>query len=205
MIAHSIIAAQESGAVDRIIVSTDDPAIAEVAAAHGAEVPFVRPAALADDYTGTTAVVQHAVQYLVDAGAAIDYACCLYATAPFITGELLAEGLRTLTTSHGSYAFSVAAYPAPIQRALRIREDGTLEPFWPENTLVRSQDLEPAFHDAGQFYWGTRQAWLEARAIHSPASVPVILPSHRVQDIDTPEDWVRAEFMYAAVHAGDAP
>jgi pseudaminic acid cytidylyltransferase len=202
MIAHSILAAQDSGSFDRIIVSTDDQEITDVALAHGAEVPFRRPSALADDHATTTAVVQHAVQFLVDEGTDIDYACCIYATAPFVTGELLREGLATIKASGTPFAFSIAEYPAPIQRALRIRPDGILEPFWPDNTGVRSQDLETAFHDAGQFYWGSVDAWLEAREIHSATSTPVILPAHRVQDIDTPEDWVRAELMFTVLRGG---
>jgi N-acylneuraminate cytidylyltransferase len=200
MIAHSILAAVESGCFSQVVVSTDDAEIAEVAKSYGAEVPFVRPAALADDHTGTTAVVQHALRRLIDAGATWEYACCLYATAPFVNGDLLRRGLDILKAHDSSYAFSVARFSSPIQRALRVRSDGTVQPFWPENVSSRSQDLEPAFHDAGQFYWGKIHAWLEGRQIHSPLSVPVFIPGHRVQDIDTPDDWIRAEILYAALN-----
>lgn len=199
MIAHSIQAAADSGCFDRIVVSTDDDEIAGVAREAGAEVPFLRPADLADDHAGTTEVIQHAVRALTADGSPVSHVCCIYATAPFLTAAFLREGYDALVASGRSYAFSVARFGSPVQRALRIRPDGTVEPIWPENRLVRSQDLEPAYHDAGQFYWGTAAAWAAAEPIHSSRSVPVVLPSHRVQDIDTPQDWVRAEYLYAAL------
>jgi N-acylneuraminate cytidylyltransferase len=197
MIAHSIVAAQQSGCFEAIVVSTDDDEIAAVAAEYGAEVPFRRPAALADDHTGTTAVVQHALRELADLGWYVSYACCIYATAPLLTADALREGFQQLRQSGLSYAFSVAAFTAPIQRALRILDSGVVEPIWPENVSKRSQDLEQAYHDAGQFYWGTAAAWAAAEEVHSPRSVPVVLPSYRVQDIDTEEDWARAEHLFA--------
>lgn len=196
IIAHSIETALASGCFDQVVVSTDDAEIARVSVEYGAEVPFLRPAELADDHTGTTEVVQDAVRRLAESGSAPAYVCCVYATAPLLTPDLLREGFEKLTSSGRSFAFSVAAFPAPIQRALRIRPDGALEPLWPENVLVRSQDLEPTYHDAGQFYWGTAAAWLAGEQVHSSRSVPVVLPPYRVQDIDTPEDWVRAERLY---------
>jgi pseudaminic acid cytidylyltransferase len=196
MIAHSIETAAASECFDLVVVSTDDDEIAAVATEYGAEVPFRRPAELADDHTGTTEVVQHAVRMLAGGGLTATYVCCIYATAPLLAPESLREGFEKLRSSGLSYAFSVAAFPAPIQRALRIRDDGALEPIWPENVFVRSQDLEPAYHDAGQFYWGTAEAWAAGEQVHSRRSVPVVLSSERVQDIDTPEDWVRAERLY---------
>jgi pseudaminic acid cytidylyltransferase len=201
MIAHSIETARRSGTVKSVIVSTDDAEIADVARQYGAEVPFLRPAELADDHTGTTAVVRHAVRSLLEEGRDVTLVCCLYATAPLVTPELLAAGLRALQESGASYAFSVGRYAAPIQRALRVRADGRVEPFWPEHRDTRSQDLEPAFHDAGQFYWGTAQAWLDALPIHADTSVPVVLPPERIQDVDTPEDWRRAELLHALLEA----
>ena len=204
MITYSIQVAEESGCFDRIVVSTDDDEIAAVARQAGAEVPFVRPAHLADHHTGTIEVMQHAVAELTADGTAVTQVCCIYATAPFLTADTLREGYDALLASGRSYAFGVARFDSPIQRALRIRPDGAVEPIWPENALVRSQDLEPAYFDAGQFYWGTAAAWRAAVPIHSAAAVPVVLPSHRVQDIDTPQDWVRAEYLYAALQQGSA-
>ena len=199
MIAWSIEAAQESGCFDRVIVSTDDAEIAEVARQYGAEVPFMRPLELSDDHTGTIPVIRHAIETINSQGRAVEQACCLYATAPFIQAEDLRRGLEILQGSGGDYAFSVTSYAFPIQRAIRLTPEGRVEMFNPEHFSTRSQDLEEAYHDAGQFYWGRAEAWLQGQMIFSPASLPVMLPRHRVQDIDTPEDWVRAEWMFKAM------
>lgn len=200
MIAYSIRAALDSGLFARVIVSTDDAEIAEVARACGAEVPFMRPAALADDHAGTAEVIQHAVGSLCEQGEVFTYACCLYATAPFVTPEYLARGLELLEEHPDkAYAFTVTDFASPVQRALRLRADGGVESLYPEFYETRSQDLEPAFHDAGQFYWGRTEAWEQGAPLHAPHSLPVRLPRHRVQDIDTPEDWQRAELLYEAL------
>jgi pseudaminic acid cytidylyltransferase len=203
MLAWSIIAAQESGCIDRIIVSTDDPKIADIARSYGADVPFMRPANLADDYTGTTPVIQDAVRWLIDHGEDIAETCCLYATAPFVTAEYLRQGLDLLQTSKAEYAFSVTTYTFPIERALRLTSGKQITMHYPEHAETRSQDLEESYHDAGQFYWGTKNAWLEAKAIYAEHSVPVILPRYRVQDIDTFEDWERAVYMFEALQRQD--
>jgi len=109
--------------------------------------------------------------------------------------------LEILQGSGGDYAFSVTSYAFPIQRAIRLTPGGRVEMFNPEHFNTRSQDLEEAYHDAGQFYWGRGKAWLQGQMIFSPASLPVMLPRHRVQDIDTPEDWVRAEWLFKAMQA----
>lgn len=199
MIAWSIDAALESGCFDRVIVSTDDEEIAAVARQHGAETPFMRPAQLSDDYTGTIPVIRHAVEWLADNGCAVSQACCIYATAPFVSPEDLKRGHQLLESEACSYAFSVTSYAFPIQRAIRITGGGRVAMFNPEHCQTRSQDLEEAWHDAGQFYWGTAQAWTQERSIFSEDAAPVTLPRHRVQDIDTPEDWVRAEWLFKAM------
>ncbi|RBP69254.1 pseudaminic acid cytidylyltransferase [Marinobacter nauticus] len=199
MIAWSIEAALESGCFDRLIVSTDDEEIAAVARQHGAETPFMRPAKLSDDYTGTIPVIRHAVEWLADNGCEVSQACCIYATAPFVAPEDLKRGQQLLNSEACSYAFSVTSYAFPIQRAIRITGGGRVAMFNPEHFQTRSQDLEEAWHDAGQFYWGTAQAWKEERLIFSEDAAPVTLPRHRVQDIDTPEDWVRAEWLFKAM------
>lgn len=197
MIAYSIEAARASGVFDRIVVSTDDEAIMEVAREYGAEVPFVRPAELSGDHTATVPVIAHAVEALSEE-APISAACCIYATAPFVQSKAIAEGYEALIAKQAQYAFSVTTFPFPIFRAVRINEAGGVEMFWPEHLLTRSQDLPEAYHDAGQFYWGMPDAWLTNKPIFAPHSVPVVLPRHLVQDIDTPEDWDRAELMYRA-------
>jgi pseudaminic acid cytidylyltransferase len=204
MIAWSIEAALQSQCFDRVIVSTDDTEIADVARAAGATVPFMRPTTLADDHTGTITVVAHAVQWHVDAGLAPDQVCCLYATAPFVQPADLQRGLALLDSSGAQYAFSVTSYAFPIQRAIRITPDGRVAMFDATQFNTRSQDLEEALHDAGQFYWGRTEAWLQRLRIFSPDAVPVHLPRHRVQDIDTPEDWTRAEWLWRAMQTGAA-
>lgn len=198
IIAYSIEAARDSGLFGRIMVSTDDEEIAETSLRFGGEIPFFRPKELADDHAGTWAVIKHALQWLLDRGIPVKHACCLYATAPFVTADSLARGLEALTASGRSYAFTVASFPFPIQRSLRLTSNGGLEAIWPENSSKRSQDLEPAYHDAGQFYWGKAGAFLADVPLYSEASVPILLPRHLVQDIDTEEDWRRSELMFAA-------
>lgn len=199
MIAWSIEAALASGCFDQVIVSTDDEEIAVVAQEYGAVAPFLRPAELSDDHTGTLPVVRHAIEWYKARGILLDQVCCLYATAPFVRGEDIQRGLGVLEQTGADYAFSVTSYAFPIQRAIRITEAERVEMFHPEQFNTRSQDLEEAYHDAGQFYWGLASAWSEGKVIFSQASAPVILPRHRVQDIDTPEDWLRAEWMFKAM------
>lgn len=200
MIAWSLEAARRSGCFDRILVSTDDAEIADVARANGAEVPFVRPAELSDDHAGTIPVIAHAVRWQGTHGAAPAAVCCIYATAPFLRAEDLQQGERLLAAGDCDYAFSVTGFGYPIQRALRLRA-GRAEMLQPEHFHARSQDLEQAYHDAGQFYWGRPEAWLAGRPIFGPQSAAVVLPRARVQDIDTPEDWERAELMFRALRA----
>ncbi len=197
MIAYSIEAAERSGVFDRVVVSSDDAEIMEVSRSLGAETPFVRPAALADARTGTVPVVAHAIEELSKEKrpSAI---CCLYATAPFIQPASIREGYELLCKHQAQYAFSVTTYAYPIFRALKLDGASGVEMFWPKHQVTRSQDLPEAYHDAGQFYWGTPEAWLEGKAVFSSHSVPVVLPRHLVQDIDTLEDWKRAELMFQA-------
>ena len=199
MIVWSIEAAIKSECFDRIIVSTDDEEIAAVAKRYGAEVPFVRPAQLADDYTSTTAVIAHAIDWQNSHGKVADKVCCLYATAPFVQASDLKNGFDLLESSSAEYAFSVTSYAFPIQRAIRITQNQRVEMFQPEHFSTRSQDLEEAWHDAGQFYWGRAVAWLGNKQIFNSEAVPVLLPRSRVQDIDTPEDWELAQLMFDAL------
>lgn len=199
MIVRSIRTALDCGLFDQVVVSTDDEEIADVARAHGALVPFVRPVELADDFTGTAAVIVHALNQLPT----FDYVCCIYATAPLLQARYLRQGHELLVQHPDkSFAFSVAGFGFPVQRALTLDEQGALTSLYPEFRNTRSQDLPEAYQDAGQFYWGRREAWLRGDVLFSPASLPVILPRHLVQDIDTLEDWTRAEYLYAALKAG---
>jgi len=199
MIAWSIEAAIASQCFDRIIVSTDDDEIAEIAKAYGAEVPFMRPLELSDDFTGTVPVIAHAVEWQKQNGASPEEICCIYATAPFVRATDIQNGLKALKDSGADYAFSVTSYPFPIQRAIRINASKRIEMFQPEYFNTRSQDLEDAYHDAAQFYWGKEDAWIEGKLIFTASAKPIILPRYRVQDIDTPEDWQLAELMFQAL------
>ncbi len=201
IIGWSVEAALQSGCFDRVVVSTDDAEIAETAHAWGAEVPFLRPAELADDHAGTIPVVRHAIDWFRRNAVAPDEVCCIYATAPFVRPADLQQGLDALRQAGSDYAFAVTSYAFPIQRALRVTADGRVEMFDPTQFDTRSQDLEQAWHDAGQFYWGKAEAWVAGKPIFSHDAAPVVLPRHRVQDIDTPEDWVRAEWLFKAMQS----
>ena len=199
IIAYSIETALKTGLFDRVVVSTDTPEIAEVARRWGAETPFIRPAAISDDFIGTNPVVKHAIEWFSENSEPVDYACCIYATAPLLREEFVQKGWSTLVESGQSFAFSVTTFPFPVQRAIRIRSDGAVEPFIPTEIRKRSQDLEEIYHDAGQFYWGTTQAFLEEAPLFSSRSAAVVLPRYLAQDIDTLEDWRYAELMYQAL------
>lgn len=195
MIAWSIEAAKESKLFDHIIVSTDDAEIAEVARQWGAEVPFMRPAELADDYAGTTEVIAHATQWALDQGFDVDAVCCIYATAPFVQVKDLKRGLEALNSGGWAYSFTVTDYASPIFRSFKQTAAGGIEMFFPEHFSTRSQDLPTALHDAGQFYWGRPSAWLRGKRIFDQDSIPVVIPRWVVQDIDTQDDWERAEIL----------
>lgn len=195
MIAWSIEAAEASKLFDHIIVSTDDAEIAEVAKVWGAEVPFMRPVELSNDFVGTSAVTKHAAEWVATQIALPEFVCTIYATAPFIDVSDLHKGLALLLNSGCDQAFTVTSFPFPIQRAVKVLADGRVAMFHPEHFMTRSQDLEPAYHDAGQFYWAKYEAVVNASSAFPPNAMPIMLPRFRVQDIDTPEDWGRAELL----------
>lgn len=199
IIAYAIAAAQQAGCFNRVIVSTDDDEIAEVAKQYGAEVPFRRPPELSNDTATTAAVIRHVIEWYAKEGAGLSHVCCIYAAAPFVQAADILAAYDLLTASAADYCFPVTPFASPIQRALKRRADGRLEMFQPEHLNTRSQDLPEAFHDAGQFYWGRAEAFQRGAPLFGPTAVPLILPRWRVQDIDTPDDWARAELMYEAL------
>ena len=203
MIAWSIAAAKASEIFDKIIVSTDDQEIAKIARLHGAEVPFIRPDELSDDQTSTIPVITHAIEWLKEYSDIPTMVCCIYATAPFLQKSDLQRGFEVLQSTNYQYALGVTSYPFPIQRAIKITPEKSIEMFQPEHFNSRSQDLEEAYHDAGQFCWGRTEAWLSGKNALSAGAAPIILPRHRVQDIDTPEDWLRAEWMFKSLQQSD--
>jgi len=196
MIAYSIKAAIKSGCFDKVIVSTDDLEIAEIAKQYGAEIPFTRPEELSNDYAGTLPVIKHAIEWFEDKGIVPIEVCCLYATAPFVTSKHIKAAYQQLQDTQAEYCFTVTSFSFPIQRAVRLSEQNRIEMFYPEHVNTRSQDLVEAYHDAGQFYWGKSETFKKEKAIFSEISSPYLLPRHLVQDIDTPEDFQRAELMY---------
>ncbi len=204
MIAWPIDAALRSNVLDRVIVSTDDAEIAEVARNFGAEAPFLRPASLADDHTGTMSVVQHALEALGLDGASTGEALCLYATAAAVTAEMIAAALSRLAADDVDYVFAAQAYPHPIERALRVDCEGRATMLQPEHRSTRTQDLQPAYHDAGQFYWGRMGAWLRATPLFSPRSIAFPVSRASVVDIDTEEDWRMAELIFGALRCDAA-
>jgi pseudaminic acid cytidylyltransferase len=195
IIAYSIECAMLSGLFDRIVVSTDDSEIAAVAKRYGAETPFSRPAELSDDRAGTTEVIAHALRQLPRETGDLTAVCCIYATAPFMHVDDLVRGWQLMKTGDWKYVFSAASFASPIFRAFEHSDTGAVRMFFPEFFEKRSQDLPDAWHDAAQFYWGQPSAWLENARIFAEHSTIVPIPRWRVQDIDTPEDWVRAELL----------
>jgi pseudaminic acid cytidylyltransferase len=203
IIAYSIAAARDCGLFNRIVVSTDDTEVAAFAREWGAETPFMRPSELSDDHTGTNAVAAHALGWFAERGENVEFACCIYATAPFLTARDLRRGYDALLATSKSFAFSATSYAFPIQRAIRALTDG-VAPFFPQWIDCRSQDLEDAYHDAGQFYWGRAEAFRSGVPLFAADSIPVMLPRCRVMDIDTLEDWKQAELIYAALASAHA-
>lgn len=199
LIAYSIEAALDSGLFEKVIVSTDDQEIAEIAIKYGAKVPFMRPKELSDDHTVTKDVIDHALNFLKERGEEYDYLCTIYATAPFLQSKYLVEGFIKLKNSDAINAFSSTTMPFPVQRTFKLDKNGRCEMFTPQHYYTRSQDLEEAYQDAGQFYW-TKLGKKSDEIMFGKDSIPIILPRYLVQDIDTLEDWQRAEYMYKAIN-----
>lgn len=195
ILTYSIDAALESGLFDSVVVSTDDDEIAALARECGADVPFRRPEALSDDHTGTNAVARHAIAWFEQGGMPVEEVCCLYATAPFVTADDLRRS-RARLKADLDFVFAATRFGFPVQRALLCNAQGLVEPMFPQWIGARSQDLPEALHDAGQFYWGWPGAFQRHDVVFLARAVAYELPSHRVQDIDTPDDWVRAEQLY---------
>ncbi len=204
IIGWSISAALECGVFDRVVVSTDDHEIGEIAKSLGAEVPFIRPAELSGDMAGTQGVVQHTIAWFANQGSAPTSVCCLYATAPFVMANDLRLGMRMLEESDADFVVPVTSFPYPIERALRVDAHGRVAMISPERATARSQDLSEAFHDAGQFYCGTSTAWMDAVSVFRADTLAMQLPRYRVQDIDTMDDWKQAELLFAAIQDAKA-
>ncbi|MGE5468982.1 MAG: pseudaminic acid cytidylyltransferase [Ignavibacteria bacterium] len=194
MIAHPLRAAREARLFDHVLVSSDDDEILAVGAQYGGE-PLRRPPELADDHVGTIPVMRHAVQWAEAQGWELDGVCCLYATAAFVRSADIRRGWETLRDQDMDFAFAVATFPSPVFRGL-LRAGNGVRMIFPEHYLTRSQDLPEAVHDAAQFCWGTPEAWKEQERVFTERAAPVVIPRYRVQDIDTDEDWQRAEVLW---------
>ena len=203
IIAYSIESALKSNCFDQVIVSTDDDEIAKIAKKYGAKVPFIRPAELSNDYVGTIPVIKHTIEWLENNTYSVDNICCLYATAPFIQSKTISKAYQQLKETGADYCFSVTSFPFPIQRAIKIVKSDKVNMFYPEHFDTRSQDLEDSYHDAGQFYWGKAQAFMNEISFFTEVSTAHIIPRYLVQDIDTMEDWIRAEAMHRVLQETD--
>jgi len=197
MIAYAIMTARKSGLFEHVVVSTEDEEIARVAREWGAEVPFMRPGGLADDCTGTVPVIAHAIQEMNARMVCPEYVCCIYPCVPFLASDDLSNGFKTLRSADVNFVYPVTEYPHPIQRAMRRTAAGKMEFWFPEYELSPTHVLEKTFHDTGQFYWGKASAWLAHGRMHSDG-IGMVVPPWRVVDIDTEDDWRRAELLFKA-------
>ena len=196
IIAYSIEAAIDSGLFSDVYVSTDSEEIANVSREYGAKVPFLRPADIADDFTGTNPVVAHMLDKLAKSGKTYDFVCCLYPTAPFVRKVFLREGFEKITTRNYDFVFSATTFAFPPQRSIKLTNKDVVEANFSDKFLERSQDLDEWYHDAGQFYWGTPHSFEKYSSIANSKSSIVKLDRKFVQDIDTPEDWEFAEGLF---------
>lgn len=200
IIEWSIEAALKSKCFEKIIVSTDSKEISKISKEFGAEVPFIRPKNLSDDHTPTIPVINHAINFVNEKYGSVEYACCIYATAPFIESSYIISGFKKIIDEKANFAFSATSFPFPIQRAIMIDSNNRSKMYFPEKFNTRSQDLKSSFHDAAQFYWGKASAWLKNKNIFEENSLPIIIPRYKVQDIDNEEDWLRAELMFKCIN-----
>ena len=199
IIAYSIEAALGSGIFDEVMVSTDDVEIADIAKAFGAKVPFFRSEKTSNDFATTADVISEVLDKYEKMGRSFDYACCIYPTAPFITAEKLKLAMEKLQSEGGDSAMPVVKFSFPPQRCLIIN-DGSLEYKWPENMNKRSQDLEPFYHDCGQYYVFKVNSFKKSGQIIGGKVIPIITPDTEVQDIDEMTDWEIAELKYKILH-----
>ncbi|GAB4029804.1 pseudaminic acid cytidylyltransferase [Spirosoma jeollabukense] len=199
IIAYVIDAARKSGLFNEVMVSTDDQEIAAIALHYGAVVPFLRSTQTADDFATTADVLTEVINQYIQQGQVFNYACCLYPTAPFITPDLLNRAFSTLTQQQFDTVYPVQRFGFPIQRAVLLRNQ-KVQWFQPEHALTRSQDLEPAYHDAGQFYFVNVAAFQQNHRLITNNSGGIVISELEAHDIDSEEDWRVAELKYRMIH-----
>jgi pseudaminic acid cytidylyltransferase len=188
IIAYSIDCALKSGLFSEVMVSTDDEGIASIAKTYGAKIPFYRSQENSNDFATLSDVISEVVECYKEIGKQFDYGCCILPTAPFITIEKLKEALLMLMNQGFDSVRPIVKFSYPLQRAFRLLSDNSVQMFYPEYAQSRSQDLEPAYHDAGQFYWFKTEKML--KGINKGG---IVVNEIEVQDIDTIDDWKTAE------------
>jgi pseudaminic acid cytidylyltransferase len=193
MIAWSIDAAKKSKCFDEIIVSTDDSEIVNIALKYGVKAPFLRPNSLSNDYASTPAVMEHAAVWLSKKYDDVENICCIFGASPLVDYLSIRKGLEEIKEKNINYVISLARYSSPIQRAMYIDDFNSINMYQPENFGKRSQELQDAYFDAAQFYWGKLNSWLKRDLIFSNKTKAIIIDESRVQDIDTLDDWKMAE------------
>lgn len=201
IISYSIKSALESKIFDHVIVSTDDSEIAKIAMNYGASVPFFRPKNLSDDHSTSIDVINHAFFWVEENIGKVDLVCALYATAPFTTSKDLTNAYEKIIQHKDcQVVYPIVEFNFPIQRAIKLAEDGSVTMFEPKHLTTRSQDLEKAYHDAGQFCWMKSKFIGSGASPFSEIARPIKIPHYRVQDIDTKDDWIRAELIFKALN-----
>lgn len=200
IIAYSIEAALGTGLFEEVMVSTDDTEIAEIARQEGASVPFLRSTENANDYATLADVLVEVVNVYKERGNEFDLICCLLPTAPLISSEDVRSAYDQLVMSTFDSICPVVAFSYPILRSLSIDEKGNLNMNWPEYRFSRSQDLRPAYHDSGTFYWIKTSSLLKDKKLLGENGTAIVLDEFRVQDIDTDTDWALAEMKYKLLH-----
>lgn len=200
--AWSIAVALSSPCIDRVVVSTSDRKIADLAVKYGAEAPFLRPAEVTDDQIPPRSIVEHAIKNLYDDPNSIDAVCCLHPTAPLMSAEDIKAGYERLVQGNCTYAFAVTSFPVPLQRALRIGKDGHLAMYQPVHFGTDTQVPDEVWYDARHFYWARAEEWCKERPVIGPDAVGVPVPRERVQFLSTPEDWHLTEMRVRAAKQG---
>ncbi len=195
IIKYSIDAAIGANIFNEVMVSTDDREIADIAKSFGAKVPFFRSEAASNDHTGTAEVIIEVITEYEKRGQSFEHLCCIYPTAPFITPEKIRTAMNLLRERNVDAVLPITRFSYPIQRSLKL-QDGWVKMNWPENYQARSQDLEPAYHDCGQFYCLRTKSILEQKILYCKETLPLVIPESEVQDIDNEEDWKIAEIKF---------
>ena len=196
IISYPIKLALESNLFDKVIVSTDSKEISKIAIKYGAQVPFLRPKKLANDYIGTHEVIGHAVNWLENKSVKIDYACCIYPTSPLINKKDLIRGYDLIKNKKCDSVIASTCFSYPIFRSFKKLSNGGLKMIFPKYFNSRSQDLPKIYHDAGLFYWARPSIWKKKPQKFGKKNFIVEIPNYRVQDIDTYDDWKKAEVIY---------